>query len=156
MKVISHFRKNIEKRLRKGRGPEEDVRKRIFAPVPNLTLTIWMRRPSFVSIALAAAIGIILQSSVLALAGVVTYRLKLRVNDSNPTKYGFPIMVVGNVLLSVGIFLCAFLIGESTEERIFKRKFLDEKNREAQTRMIWLQPGGQLMGDQSYFRRLLR
>ncbi|EER25928.1 ankyrin repeat containing protein [Coccidioides posadasii C735 delta SOWgp] len=46
----------------------------------------------------------------------------------------------GTVLLVTGMFLCAWLIETTTEEKVFKKR----------VRMYWLQQGGQTIGDQVF------
>ncbi|KAH8721684.1 hypothetical protein BGZ61DRAFT_346925 [Ilyonectria robusta] len=129
----------------------------VFAPAPNLTLTLWMRRPSNLAIWMAALTGFVMQAGVVVVAAVVTYRLQLKVDDKPPNDYGFLTMCTGTALLCTGNFLCAFLIGEITKERLFERKLPAEYDdpgpdghAPSTTRLIWLQGGNQVIGDQTF------
>ena len=130
------------------------AKKTTFAPAPNLTLSVWMRRPHKALIWLAAIAGGILQTGVVVVAGVLTYHLRLETEDISSTGYGFPTMAAGTVLLCVGNFLCAFIVGESTRETTFVRKRKDRSKSDGRdsppARMVWLQPGGQVVGDQTF------
>ncbi|KAH6980727.1 hypothetical protein BKA56DRAFT_616564 [Ilyonectria sp. MPI-CAGE-AT-0026] len=77
--------------------------------------------PSFEK-ALAAIAGFVMQAGVVVVAAVVTYRLQLKVDDKPPNDYGFLTMFTGTILLCTGNFLCAFLVGEITKERLFERQ----------------------------------
>jgi len=123
-----------------------------FAPSPNLTLNIWMRRPPTWATYTAAIFGIALQASTIAFAAIVTYYLKYKKDDADVPAYGFPLMAAGTIALCVGIYLCAFLVGESTEERKFRRTDKATKTflREPRPNFVWLQPGGQRIGDQTF------
>jgi hypothetical protein len=124
----------------------------IFAPSPNLTLNIWMKRlPTWRSYA-AAVFGVALQAGVIVFGAIVTYYLRYKKDDSEVPAYGFPLMAVGTIALCIGIYLCAFLVGESTEERKFRRTHVASKSLEKASgpNFIWLQPGGQRVGGQNF------
>src|SRR5262249_31928118 len=53
---------------------------------------------------------------------------------------------IGTIFMCSGMFWCAALIGESTEERLYRQKD-DWKDR---TRLFWLQPGNQIVGDETF------
>ena len=120
-----------------------------FAPHPNLTLNIWMRRQSFHTLLAVALIGAILQSSVVAYAAVLTFSLKYKKEGSVAPGYGFPLLAGGTIGLCSGIFLCAFLVGESTTERAFRRTKA-AKDEDSLPEFVWMQPGRQRIGDQTF------
>lgn len=126
------------------------AKKITFAPAPNLTLSLWMRRPHKALVWLAAIAGGILQTGVVVVAGVLTYHLGLETEDIPSTGYGFPAMAAGTLLLCIGNFLCAFMVGESTRETTFMRKSRSGSDGSLPTRMVWLQRGGQVIGDQTF------
>jgi hypothetical protein len=61
-------------------------------------------------------------------------------------RYAFPTMAAGTVCLSLGIWLCAYLIGESTKEE----KFARAQDQKEFAPMYWLQPGSQSLADQIF------
>jgi ankyrin repeat protein len=122
----------------------EKFREDNFAPNPNLSLNIGIKKPSRKWFVAAAVVGVVLQSAVLVWAVVARY--KFRFIKEDPTdKYAVPITVIGTISLALGVGLCAFLIESSTEERWFKRK-----REEVGSHMYWVQPGNQYVGDQAF------
>ncbi|KAJ3529286.1 hypothetical protein NM208_g9835 [Fusarium decemcellulare] len=114
---------------------------------PNLSLNVGIkRRPPLVFWAVAA-IGLVLQAGVLAFAVVATYVLKWDKDGNQPETYACPLVIVGTVMVCCGSFLCAFLIGQSTDEQLFRRKMTGENRRAS---VYWIQPGGQTLGDQVF------
>lgn len=112
---------------------------------PNLSLNIGIkRRPVFFFWAIAV-LGICLQASVLALAIAFTYVLKIKKGEQLADPYACPLVLVGTALLCSGVFFCAFLIGRSTKKHIFTRK-----SRQISSTIYWVQPGGQVLGDQVF------
>ncbi|KAF5564565.1 ankyrin repeat-containing protein [Fusarium phyllophilum] len=85
---------------------------------------------------------------VLAFAAIVTYHLQWEKEGNRPASYACPLTIIGTVLLFCGIFLCAYLIGESTGERFFNRK--TNSQRSTSSTIYWVQPGGQILGDQMF------
>jgi hypothetical protein len=110
----------------------------------------------------AAVTGFLLQSGVLVIASILTYHLQLKIEDKPPNAYGFPAMAAGTILLCTGNFLCAFLVGESTKERVFRRTpptpiptapppgTPSSEDQGPTTKLVWLQPGNQRIGDQTF------
>ncbi|KAG4441242.1 hypothetical protein IFR05_003290 [Cadophora sp. M221] len=133
----------LKKRAMSSTSPSAKPEEQEFAPNPNISLNVWMKPVSKSSLRLAAACGATVQAGVVAVAAVVTLRLKLRKEESEVPRYGFPLFVSGTAFLCVGIYLCAFLVGDSTKERQFRR-------RGKRTSLFWLQPGGQVVGDQTF------
>lgn len=63
--------------------------------------------------------------------------------DGKPVAaYAFPLFFLGSVLLCTGMFLCAFIIERSTKE------FYLRPNKPS--KIYWLQPGGQHIGEQVF------
>lgn len=65
-----------------------------------------------------------------------------RKNGNRAASYAFPFFVSGTLLLSIGMFSCAWLIERSSCKRYYK---FDQKSS-----IYWIQPGGQEIGDQVY------
>jgi hypothetical protein len=129
-------------------GQKDKGRRPSLAPNPNLSLNVGIRRPPdwiFWSIAI---IGITLQIGVLALAGVGVWMLGWDLSNGRGSARDYaPIMfIVGTTLLCVGMWGCAFLIGQTTQEVRFQRKAISDR----EPRLLWIQPGPQVVGDQSF------
>ncbi|RYP33853.1 hypothetical protein DL767_004583 [Monosporascus sp. MG133] len=121
-----------------------------LAPTPNLSLNVGIiQRPRWVYFAVAG-IGFILQSFTLALAGVGVWVLDWALSENSGTaarNYAPSMFIIGTVLLSTGMWSCAALIGQTTHEIRFERQGLQES---WLSQLIWLQPGPQVIGDQSF------
>ncbi|KAG5749686.1 hypothetical protein H9Q70_007631 [Fusarium xylarioides] len=135
------------------RGKEEwktgdDKEKQQSALSPNLSLNIGIKRKSRTIFRAVALMGTLLQVGVLAFAAIVTYHLQWEKEGNRPASYACPLTIIGTVLLFCGIFLCAYLIGESTGERFFNRK--TNSQRSTSSTIYWVQPGGQILGDQMF------
>ncbi|KAF4419069.1 ankyrin repeat-containing domain-containing [Fusarium acutatum] len=129
---------------------EDDTEKQQLAPSPNLSLNIGIKRKSRTVFRAVALMGTLLQVGVLAFAAIVTYHLQWEKEGGQPASYACPLTIIGTVLLFCGIFLCAYLIGESTGERFFNRKTIKHSQRSTLSTIYWVQPGGQILGDQMF------
>lgn len=78
-------------------------------------------------------------------AAITQYKLKLSKNDGPPLTYGLPLLVAGTLGLGAGMFLCAFIVETSTEECVWIPQPAISPTAAA---VIWLQQGGQTVGDQ--------
>ena len=124
--------------------------KAVFAPTPNLSLNVGIKKqPDWVFFAVAA-VGIVLQAGILALAGVGVWVLGWNlggVEDGPSSRNYAPAMfIVGTIFMCGGMWSCAALIGQTTHELHYERR--DPSRRDG--RLIWLQPGPQTIGDQSF------
>lgn len=63
-------------------------------------------------------------------------------DDDSATNYALPFYIYGSVSLSLGMFLCAFLIERSSSE-----SYLHPNK---PSKLYWLQPGRQSIGDQDF------
>ncbi|KMU76641.1 ankyrin repeat and protein kinase domain -containing protein 1 [Coccidioides immitis RMSCC 3703] len=111
-----------------------------FEPNPNLSLNIGIKKPPVVWLLAAAFSGCVLQTGVFGFAVWITYFAKFKKDERPIPSWAFPIASAGTVLLVTGMFLCAWLIETTTEEKVFKKR----------VRMYWLQQGGQTIGDQVF------
>ncbi|KAH0551191.1 hypothetical protein GP486_007482, partial [Trichoglossum hirsutum] len=116
-----------------------------FAPNPNLSLNVGIKSRSEAWFIIAAVLGFTLQTAVLAWAALARYAFRL-IRGGSRDVYAVSMTVVGTVFLCSGMTLCAFLVERSTKERLFERK-LDSK---PESRMYWIQPGNQVIGDQVF------
>ncbi|OAQ97346.1 hypothetical protein LLEC1_05056 [Akanthomyces lecanii] len=125
---------------------------RFFAP--NLSLNIGIKKQPTTVFWIVCLGGLILQGGVLLLAAIVTYHLKWKKDEKLPNSYACPLVLIGTLLLGLGIFLCAFLVGQSTDEAVWYRKQTVEKaryrNQTDKSCFFWVQPGGQIVGDQTF------
>ncbi|KAH8683646.1 hypothetical protein BGZ61DRAFT_288283, partial [Ilyonectria robusta] len=121
-----------------------------FSPNPNLSLNIGIvKRPPWVFMVIAAT-GIILQVSVLVMAGVGVWVLNWTPDeqqDASPGNSAAIMFIAGTCFMCLGMGFCAALIGQTTHERLLKRTSLTKSS---QSRILWLQPGPQVIGDQSF------
>ena len=123
---------------------ETSPNKHNYAPYPNLTLNFWMYQSGPALLPALALVGVVVQSSVVIVALIVTYYLRLEKGDGPAADYAAPLMAIGTFLLSTGTFLSAYLIGESTHEVKFRRATNPKTN------LVVLQPGPQVIGDQTF------
>ncbi|KAL5085585.1 hypothetical protein Trisim1_010197 [Trichoderma cf. simile WF8] len=117
---------------------------------PNLSLNVGIKRKPPAIFWAAAMIGMVLQAGVLVFAVLVTYYLHWEKDGSHPESYACPLTITGTLLLCGGIFLCAFLVGESTKEQIFRRNQDKGDQHSSRETLYWVQPGGQVLGDQVF------
>lgn len=111
---------------------------------PNLSINISMLAlPRWMTV-LFIGIGMLLQGGVLVYAVVVQYVLKLRKDDEPVSSYGMPLFLTRTIFLGLGMFLCAEVVETSTAER----KWVPVEPET--TQVIWLQQGGQTVGDQRF------
>lgn len=123
----------------------------MVAPNPNLSLNIGIRRPPNWILVTIAIVGLVLQIGVLALAGVGVWNLGWNLSEgggSAARDYAPIMFIVGTTLLCTGMWGCAFLIGQTTQEVRFERK--SDTTQGGKPRLVWVQPGPQVIGDQSF------
>ncbi|KAJ5869797.1 hypothetical protein N7455_004738 [Penicillium solitum] len=135
---------DAESALRSDPLCEPDAAYTSFAP--NISLNIGIKKQSTAVSLAIAVVGLLLQVGVLIFAGVATYYLKWDKDGSPPESYACPLVITGTVLVCGGMFHCAFLVGQSTKEDVWHR----EENQTANPSMYWIQPGGQIIGDQTF------
>ncbi|KAH7129621.1 hypothetical protein B0J13DRAFT_139833 [Dactylonectria estremocensis] len=122
-------------------------RANLFAPNPNLSLNVGIvKRSRWVFFAVGAA-GFVLQAGVLALAGIGVWILHWDLNGdaSSSTDYAPVMFIAGTILMCGGMWSCAALIGQTTHELCYRRQASSPTSR-----LLWLQPGPQVIGDQSF------
>ncbi len=88
----------------------------------------------------AAILGCVLQTTVLGFAIWVTYFRRLLNDGQSAPSWAFPLAAAGTISLLSGMFLCAWLIERSTQEKFFQKEVC----------MYWLQPHNQTVGDQTF------
>ncbi|KAL4988309.1 hypothetical protein BDW68DRAFT_196812 [Aspergillus falconensis] len=119
----------------------------LFLPeldIPNLSLNKGIERRGPGWFCAAALLGIILQGGTLAYAALTIFWSSgiFGKDDNSAEKYALPFYIFGSISLSVGMFLCAFLIERSSSE-----SYLYPNN---PSKLYWLQPGRQKIGDQDF------
>ncbi|RYP56142.1 hypothetical protein DL771_012087 [Monosporascus sp. 5C6A] len=143
----------------------ENSTKNPFAPNPNLSLNMGIVKLPGSVFYLVAVIGVVLQAGVLAMAGLISWKYGWTKDDDtgsvnstqatttstvisdNPSALVF---ICGSVFMCLGMFLCAALIGQSTREYTYQRKQGQDQTSVPTTRLFWLQPGEQVIGDQTF------
>lgn len=120
----------------------------IFAP--NLSLNIGIKRQSTVVSWAVAVSGTILQTGVLAFAIVVTYCLQWQKDGKSPDSYACPMAIVGTLVEWGGMFLCAYLVGQTSRKQVFHRNQQALNKQSTSSSIYWVQPGGQVLGDQVF------
>lgn len=92
------------------------------ASAPNLSLNCH-DRVGRGEIYLAAALGIVLQISALIFSSLITYYQNIRSSFKKEDKfadgYAFPCAAIGTLCLAVGLFLCAAVVEQSTDETCY-------------------------------------
>lgn len=111
---------------------------------PNLSLNVSIKPITRGWMAIYLIVGFLAQGAVLTFAAVSQYKLRLPKNDSFIPSYAFPVFLLGTVTLAGGMFLCARVVETSTQETVWEPKNADT------TRVVWLQQGGQKVGDQVF------
>jgi ankyrin repeat protein len=137
---------------------EENSRSEPFVQTPNLSINVGIVRRHIGYFYAAAFTGLLLQGGVIAMAGIVCWKLQwtqdgppdtvvnaatIFSSNRNPLTFA-----LGTVFLCSGMFWCAALIGQITEEQSFRRTI--KRGPPPQSRLIWLQPGNQKVGDQTF------
>lgn len=93
---------------------------RNFAPYPNLSLNIGIRKVSPKALWVVAVFGIWAQLSFFGFATWITfYKPDLYKDDGPPHIWSFGLATSGTALLVIGMTLCAFLIERNSIERKF-------------------------------------
>ncbi|KAH7140304.1 hypothetical protein B0J13DRAFT_676672 [Dactylonectria estremocensis] len=129
-------------------GNIKDARAAEFAPFPNLALNIGVAKSSIamVWLWLAAIIGVAAQVGIFVYAWWAVFVKNGFYEDGklpgNKTFFWFTI--AGTISLVIGMGLSANVIDRTSQERRFRSA--DGNG----TRMFWLQPSGQRIGDQEF------
>ncbi|KAF4971609.1 hypothetical protein FSARC_1608 [Fusarium sarcochroum] len=94
-----------------------------------------------------AGFGLIIQAGILAFFGIICYYPKLRPvfkkDEKAMAPHAFPLAASGTVILALGIFICALVVENSTQETHYVSKD------RAQIGMFWLQKD-QIVSDQVF------
>ncbi|KAJ4862145.1 ankyrin repeats (3 copies) domain-containing protein [Trichoderma breve] len=118
-----------------------------LAPKPNLSLNVGIRRQPDWVFYVIALVGFILQAGILAFAGTAVWFLKWNLQKPNSEasrNYAPGIFIAGTITLCLGVWSCAALIGQTTNEQYYRR------SPESSDVLYWVQPGPQVIGDQSF------
>ncbi|KAL5337300.1 hypothetical protein BJX70DRAFT_409320 [Aspergillus crustosus] len=112
--------------------------------IPNLSLNKGIERRGRGWFYAAAMLGTTLQGGTLVFAAITFFKFSdhFQKNGSSPDSYSFPVYLFGTTSLSLGMFLCAFIIERSSSEAyLYPTK---------PSKIYWLQPGRQTIGDQDF------
>ncbi|XRM37598.1 hypothetical protein ABZX51_001062 [Aspergillus tubingensis] len=112
--------------------------------IPNLSLNKGIEKSSQGWFYAAAVLGLGLQVGVIVYAAITVYLypVQFKKDGSLVVSYAFPLFSLGSIFLCIGMFLCAFIIERSSTE-CYIRPAMPSK-------IYWLQPGGQDVGDQVF------
>lgn len=129
------------------RSPEERTQNAMIdRNPPNVSLNLSVKSVPRPTLIFFIVLGFIAQGAVLAFAAVSQYVLRFPKNESGISFYAFPVLCAGTVFLSVGILLCAHVVESSTGEITWAPR----PDSNADTLVLWLQQGGQKVGDQEF------
>ncbi|KAL2865820.1 ankyrin repeat domain-containing protein [Aspergillus lucknowensis] len=111
--------------------------------IPNLSLNKGIKRRPRGWFYAAASLGSILQGGTLAYSALTVFWYSGIFKKGGSTEnYAFPLYLYGSISLSIGMFLCAFLIERSSSECYLYP--------EKPSKIYWLQPGRQTIGEQDF------
>ncbi|KAJ6133278.1 hypothetical protein N7471_008493 [Penicillium samsonianum] len=112
--------------------------------IPNLSLNKGIKRRDQFWFHCAAILGVVLQSGTIMYATltVFVYPQHFQKDDKAVAPYAFPLYLIGTTLLFLGMFFCAFIMERSSKEFYLKA--------EKPSKIYWLQPGNQNVGDQVF------
>lgn len=106
--------------------------------------------------------GVFIQLGIFAMAGLISWGYQWTTKGAPENKANLRDIVarnsapitfnVGTVAMSIGMFFAAYMIGEHTHEVSFRRQPATTGNGrpKTQTRLYWLRPGSQIIGDQTF------
>ncbi|KAJ5154523.1 uncharacterized protein N7500_009962 [Penicillium coprophilum] len=112
--------------------------------IPNLSLNKGIKRRDQFWFHCAAILGAILQLGTILYATltVFVFPQHFQKDDKAVASYAFPLYLIGTTLLFLGMFFCAFIMERSSKEFYLKA--------EKPSKIYWLQPGNQDVGDQVF------
>jgi hypothetical protein len=149
-KAQSHLKDPEEADLLK-REEKEATEPEPDTDLPNLSLNVGIVKPPRYVFWIVATIGVTLQTGVLVLAALdpagFLEKEASAEEDTTPDSAlvrDSLLFIIGTVLMCLGMGACAALIGRTT------REFVDTKREPERERLLWLQPGNQKIGDQSF------
>lgn len=111
---------------------------------PNLFLNISGGTVPTWELVLVAVIGATLQLGIFVYDGLITVPSKMRLMFGVPS-YAFPFTIVGTVGMTLGAYICAYVVEASTDEEVWEAA---DTNR-SPFQIVWLQRG-QIVGDQVF------
>lgn len=111
---------------------------------PSISLNIVGHHVSQQELRYISSIGIVLQVGILAFEGLITYHLRWQKGDQHVAKYAYPLTAIGTLAISVGMFICAYVIEAKTEENEY-----DICRNGNKLQMLWIQRA-QSVSDQEF------
>ncbi|EPS26966.1 hypothetical protein PDE_01906 [Penicillium oxalicum 114-2] len=125
----------------------EDLKAVVNTPeldVPNLSLNKGIKCRGQFWFYCVAIIGVLLQLGSMVYAGITVFVFPstFEKDGSAVPSYAFPFYILGSVLLFIGMLFCAIIIERSSDEIYFKPN--------KPSKIFWLQPGKQNVGDQVF------
>ncbi|OAL52193.1 hypothetical protein IQ07DRAFT_609934 [Pyrenochaeta sp. DS3sAY3a] len=117
-----------------------------YESTPNLSFNIGIKKMPKAYKCGVATLGLTLQTGVLIFASLTAYHdpENFLIEEKPAENYGFPFVFSGTLLVSCGMFLCAYIIDKGSSEISYEQRC--KKN----STIYWVQPGGQKIGDQIF------
>ncbi|KAJ6009274.1 hypothetical protein N7522_004290 [Penicillium canescens] len=112
--------------------------------IPNLSLNKGIKRRDQFWFYFAAILGVALQIATIGFAVITVFIFPqtFKKDDKAAAPYAFPFYILGTTLLFFGMFFCAFIMERSSKEYSLQP--------EKASKIYWLQPGDQKVGDQVF------
>ncbi|KAJ5692535.1 hypothetical protein N7462_001958 [Penicillium macrosclerotiorum] len=112
--------------------------------IPNLSLNKGIKRQHQLWFRCVAIIGTVLQTGVVVYAAITVFIFpgSFKKDGKAVPSYAFPLYITGTSFLFLGMLYCAIIIQRSSKNY----KFMPEKP----SKLYWLQPGNQNVGDQVF------
>ncbi|KAJ5124252.1 uncharacterized protein N7515_008077 [Penicillium bovifimosum] len=112
--------------------------------IPNLSLNKGIKRRDQFWFHCAAILGGVLQTGTIVYAALTVFVFPdhFKKDGKSVASYAFPFYFLGTTLLFIGMFFCAFIMERSSKEFRLKP--------EKPSKIYWLQPGNQDVGDQVF------
>ncbi|KAJ5161137.1 hypothetical protein N7492_006529 [Penicillium capsulatum] len=112
--------------------------------IPNLSLNKGIKRRDQRWFYCTAILGAMLQAGVIIYAAITVFIFpaSFKKDDKAVPAYASPFYIIGTVFLFVGMLYCAIIIERSSKEYYLKPN--------KQSKLYWLQPGNQHVGDQVF------
>ncbi|KAI5778825.1 hypothetical protein EDC01DRAFT_634306 [Geopyxis carbonaria] len=121
--------------------------------VPNVSLNVCAQKTSDTELSVIACIGILLQLGVVIFGAcgvfVSDWNGNFKKNGKSVERYAFPMLASGTLLLTVGMFLCAYIIDKNTTETRWTPAPEEGPSSGKLLKFAWLQRGGDV-GDQRF------
>jgi len=133
--LLNHDEERTEPHSSDSSQPEISPKRKKDAP--NISLNLNSKRSTW-ELYLAASLGILVQLAVLVVTGLGTYSPHWKVTKGElPAKcYAYPLTMVGTLVLVTGMFTCASVVEQTTDEDEW---VISMPGKKLDARILWLQ-----------------